>query len=127
MIDALICGRLHGAPVARTSKAGSAFVTGKVRVPMRDGEAIFVSVVGFNENVVRALQALGDGDSVALSGELSASAYVHKDGTARPSLDLLVHAVLSPFALQRRRKAASAATPAAAGDLPFDDELSGVA
>jgi hypothetical protein len=42
MIDTPIAGRLYGAPVARTTKAGKPYCTSKVRVSTRDGEALFL-------------------------------------------------------------------------------------
>ena len=72
---------------------------------VRDGEAYFVNVITFDESAVRALLALSDGDSVALSGELTPKVYQPKDGPARPSLDLLAHAVLTAYHVTRRRQA----------------------
>lgn len=72
MIDALIAGRIHGTPAERTAKNGKPFATAEVRVSTRDGEAIFVNVIAFAEGAVTALLALGDTDSVALTGERTA-------------------------------------------------------
>jgi single-stranded DNA-binding protein len=106
MIDALICGRLYGKPQARTSaKNGHAFVTAKVRTTTASGEGAFVNVVGFSDAVRRALLALSDGDAVAIAGELKVSIYTDKDGVAKPSLDVVAHAVLSEYHVARKRKA----------------------
>jgi single-stranded DNA-binding protein len=121
MLDALIAGRLYGAPASRTTKARRPFATAKVRVSLRDGGTAFVNVIAFAESAVTALLALADGDSVAFAGELTASAYLDKEGVAKPSLDLLAHSVLSAFHVQRRRKAVTESP------LPFDDELPGAA
>jgi hypothetical protein len=128
MIDALIAGRLHGSPKYRTSKSGQRYATAVVRASLRDGTAIFCNVISFAETAVTALLALSEGDSVALSGELTPKVYVPQSGDPRPSLDLLAHAVISPFTVTRRRRAMSAAaiSPAAV-ELPFDDELPGAA
>jgi single-stranded DNA-binding protein len=128
MIDALIAGRVHRKPSEHTAKNGKRFVTAKVRVSTREGGAIFVNVICFEEAAAGALQALGDGDSIALSGEATPGVWTAKDGTARPVLDLLAHAVISPFSVTRKRRAAmaAAASPAAL-ELPFNDELPGVA
>ena len=128
MIDALIAGRVHRKPAEHTAKNGKRFVTTKVRVSTRDGGAIFVNVICFEESAGGALLALGDGDSVALSGEATPGVWMAKDGTARPVLDLLAHAVISPFNVTRKRRAAmaAAATPAFC-ELPFDDDLPGAA
>lgn len=107
VIACLISGRLFGTPVERTSKAGRRFATGKLRVAVADGESVFVSLVAFSGHVVTALLALTDGDSVALAGELKATAFTDKDGAARPSLDLVAHQVLTAYAVGKKRKAVS--------------------
>lgn len=116
MIDALIAGRLFGAPLARTAKTGSQYCTAKVRVGVPDGQAIFATVIAFSQSACAALLALADGDSVALSGELTIGTYAGKDGTARVSLDLKAHAVLTPYHVRRRRAAVRGETEE--GDLP---------
>jgi single-stranded DNA-binding protein len=125
MIDALIAGRLHGKPSGRTASNGNLFATAKVRVPTRDGEALFVNVIAFDENVVSALIGLSEGDSVALSGELTPRAWTDKEGTPRPALDLLAHHLTSPYCVKRKRRAL-AAVPAG-GELPFGDQFPGAA
>jgi single-stranded DNA-binding protein len=128
MIDAVIAGRLYRKPSEHTAKNGRRFITAKVRVSTRDGGAIFVNVICFEEAAAGAPLALADGDSVALSGEATPSVWTAKDGTARAVLDLLAHAVISPFSVTRKRRAVSAAAASpAAVELPFDEELPGVA
>ena len=105
MIDALISGRLHGAPKSRTSANGNPFVTANLRTSTRDGNAIFVNVIAFDAGAISALMALGDGDSVALAGELTPKVYTPQNGEPRPSLDLLAHAVLTEYHVSRKRKA----------------------
>jgi hypothetical protein len=106
MIDVLVQGRLHRAAQQRTSKTGSPFVTATVRVPTKDGGSLFASVICFSTSACQTLLALGDGDPVALSGEATIKLYQPKDGgEPRPSLDLLAHAVLSPYHVKRRREA----------------------
>jgi len=127
MIDALIAGRLHRAARSRTSSSGKCFTTAVVRVPTRDGNAIFVNVICFDEGPADALLALSDGDSVAISGELTPKVYVPPQGEPRPALDLLAHSVISVYHVARRRKSVRAADPNIPGELPFDDELPGAA
>lgn len=104
MIDALIAGKLHGKPQERTGKSGRPFVTARVRTPAGE-ETVFVSVIAFADDVCRSLLALDDGDSVSLSGALTPKAWTDKNGDARPSLDLVAHAVLSVYHIQRKRRA----------------------
>jgi single-stranded DNA-binding protein len=109
MIDALIQGRICGKPAERQSGNGNPYVTVKVRTSTRDGEAHFVNVIAFAEEARAALSALGDGDSIAVSGELTPKVWTDKEGNVRPSLDLLAHAVLTPYHVTRKRQATEAA------------------
>ena len=140
MIDALIHGRLHKAPQARTASNGRRFATANVRTPTKDGTAIFVSVIAFSESAVTALLALEDGDAVALAGELTPKIYTPRDGgEPRPSLDLLAHAILSPYHVKRRREAVAGnrderttdrspthEPPAAPAHEELDDDLANI-
>ena len=105
MIDALIAGRLYGTPCSRVSRVSRTFATAKVRVATSNGESAFISVVAFSDHAIAALLAFSDGDSVALAGALTASAFTDKEGTARPSLDLVAHQVLTAYHVGRKRKA----------------------
>jgi single-stranded DNA-binding protein len=110
VIDALIGGKLYGAPQSRMSKSGATFATAKVRTPMANGENIFINVIAFADAVVIALLALKDGDSVALSGELTPKCWTNKNGETKPALDLVAHNVLTPYDVTRKRKAITEAT-----------------
>jgi single-stranded DNA-binding protein len=130
MIDALISGRLFGTAQPRTSKTGSPFVTCKVRVTHGE-ESIFVSVITFSTTVGKALAALSDGDSIALSGELQPRVWTDKEGNARPALDMTAHNVLTPYHIKRKRDAAaserkseqSTAITVSETGTPFNDEI----
>lgn len=120
MIDALISGRLHGKPTQRTGQSGKPFVTASVRAAAGNGEPLFVSVIAFDEQPRAALLALGDGEAVALSGALTPKVWT-RNGEARPSLDLVAHAVLSAYHVARKRKAsAKPENRAASGELGDD-------
>lgn len=117
MIDALISGRIHGTPTQRTGQSGKAFVTAQVRATAGNGEPLFVSVIAFDEQPRAALLALGDGESVALSGALTPKVWTAKSGETRPSLDLVAHGVLSAYHVTRKRKASpKPGQPADLGD-----------
>jgi single-stranded DNA-binding protein len=109
-IDALVSGVLQAKPQRRTTKAGKPFATATVRSPVRggtDGGAVcFVSVICFDDAAVAALLALDAGDSVSLAGEATPKVYAPAGGEPRASLDLLAHAVVSPYSVQRKRQAA---------------------
>ena len=103
MIDALISGKLYGQPTERTSKSGKPFALAKVRAAGGDGESLFVNVIAFDTAPCTALLALGDGDSVALSGSLTPKVWTDKEGNARPGLDLVAHQVLTAYHVTRKR------------------------
>jgi single-stranded DNA-binding protein len=105
-IDALIVGRLADKPQSRISKSGTTtFVTCKLRTSQASGEVIFLNVIAFSETAKNTLLTLTEGDSAAIAGELRATAYLNKDGAARPSLDLTAFVVTSEYHVQRKRRA----------------------
>ncbi|HRN76602.1 single-stranded DNA-binding protein [Ottowia sp.] len=122
MIDALIAGKLVGAPQQRTGASGKPFVTARVRVPTRDSDAMFASVIAFSNTVQSALMALGDGDSVALSGELTPKTWTDRQGATHPALDVVAHAVLSAYHVTRRREAVKPRKTESAPAGQFDIE-----
>ena len=103
MIDALITGKLHGLPQQRTAKTGRTFTTAKLRVPTGE-DSTFCNVIAFNDEAQAALLALGAGEAVALAGELKVSTWTDKNGTARPSLDLVASKALTQYHLSKRRR-----------------------
>jgi single-stranded DNA-binding protein len=145
VISALIAGRLYGTPQARTGRTGKAFATAKLRVAVGD-ESVFVSVITFRASAIATLTALSDGDSVAMTGELTAKVWTDRNGEAKPALDMVAHAVLTLYALGKKRKAvaqredsqrtdeepqlelpsaasADVAESSAAKELEFDDDI----
>lgn len=105
MIDALISGKIYGTPSEHTSKAGKPYARAKVRVATGAEESIFVSCIAFDADPVNALLALGEGDSVAMSGTLKPGVWTDRQGIAKPSLDMTVHQVLTAYHVQRKRRA----------------------
>ncbi len=121
MIDALIAGRLYGQAEERSGQSGSTFVTCKVRTPTDDGDTIFCNVIAFDDTVRRALLALDDGDSVALSGALTPKVWTDKQGNTRPAVDLIAHAVLTAYHVTRKQQAAQDKSGSQAQDAGLDD------
>jgi len=108
MIDALIAGKIYGQPMQRTGSAsGNPFVVAKVRTAAGDGESIFVNVICFDTDTGHALLALADGDSVAMAGQLTPKVWTDKAGIAKPALDLVCQQLLTPYHVQRKRRAMS--------------------
>ena len=122
MIDALISGKLYGQPTERTSKTGKPFALAKVRAAGGDGESLFVNVIAFDTAPCTALLALGDGDSVALSGSLTPKTWTDKEGNTRPALDLVAHQVLTSYSVTKKRSAMHPPpAPAPAHGRPRDE------
>jgi len=109
MIDALIRGRLVAAPERRQTRTGKDYATARLAATDREGGEHLVLLTAFDEQAATALLALGKGDSVAVAGELSAAVWAPQGKEPRPSLRVLVHQVLAPYSVQRRREAASGA------------------
>lgn len=115
MIEAIITGKLHQRADERTSRGGQPFVTAKVRTAVGEADSLFVNVVAFSESAGAALLALEAGDSLALAGTLKPSAWIDRDGNARPSLDLVATQVMTLYGLKRRRAAVAGAVAGVSG------------
>ncbi|WP_345797164.1 single-stranded DNA-binding protein [Castellaniella sp. MT123] len=105
MIDALIQGKLYGTPKTGIGKNSNPYTTALLRVATAAGDMLMCSVICFDEAAQCVLQALGDGDSVAVTGTLTPKVYQAKDGTSRPALDLVAQAVMTPYQVTRKRQA----------------------
>ncbi len=108
MIDALVSGRLAADPKSGSARSGSRYVTARLWVAFGGEERVSVSVIAFNELVCERLLALGAGESVALTGELTPKVWESPDGP-KASADLKAHAILTPYEVRRRRSAAEPA------------------
>lgn len=118
MIRALISGELAANPQERTGKTGKPFALARVSVPQGEEGRVFCSVIAFEEAAVSRLLQLKAGAAVSLAGALKVGTWQAKDGTARPSLDLVADEVASTT--PRPRKPKAQAGSASAGD-PFGD------
>jgi single-stranded DNA-binding protein len=105
MIDALIAGRLYAKPQRRTDKAGKPYTVARVRVLAPTGENLVFHCVCFTEEIASRLLALNEGDGLAVSGDLKVGTFQGKDGTWRPSLDMVVHGLLTNYEVACRREA----------------------
>ncbi|MDD3328787.1 MAG: single-stranded DNA-binding protein [Zoogloea sp.] len=104
MIRALIVAELANTPQERTGKIGKPFALARVSVPQGEEGRIFCSVIAFNDDAVARLLQLKAGASVALAGTLKVSTWQAKDGTTRPSLDLVADEVATTTPRPRKRK-----------------------
>ena len=129
MIDALVSGSLIAAPQEKTGASGRLFVQCRLRVPVADGESVFVLATAFDTDVRRALAALGAGDPVCLAGPLKLGVWQPPDGgEARVNASVVVNALVSPYHVRRKRDAmretpARAAQPVPAGGEMGEDQL----
>lgn len=105
MIDGLIGGKIYGKPASRAGQSGKTFWTCKVRTPTTGSESLFVNVITFQESVGTALLALEEGDSVSLAGALTPKVWTPPGGEPRPVLDMVAHAVTTPYHVNRKRQA----------------------
>lgn len=114
MIDTLISGRVRGAPTFRTASNGTPFASFRLAAADRNGVSVLCSCVVFSATAYAAVQALEDGDSVAVSGEAEVSAWAGSNGEQRTGLSVMVHGVLTPYHMGRKRKSVNG--NAAGGD-----------
>ncbi len=123
MIDALVRAKIYQPARERLAAAtGRPFVTGKALASVGEGASVFVNLVAFDETACAALMALDAGDAVALAGTLKPGAWLDREGNARPAVDMVVQAVVSPYAARRKQAALQAAVattvPGAASAMP---------
>ena len=110
-INALVLGTLLTQPTQRTSQRGASFVTCRVRVASAgtgDSDSVVANCIAFDESTQRELLALSTGEQLAASGTIKVGVWTPADGPARPSVDMVVGKLLTPYSVSRRRKAAQA-------------------
>ena len=105
MINGLVAGKLLGPAEPRRDKAGKPFAVAKVLAASGDGETLIVNVIAFESAVCAALQALGEGEPLALAGGLSPRVWTDKQGNTRPALDMVAHRVLTAYDASNTRSA----------------------
>lgn len=105
MIEALVTGILVDLAEQRQGKNETTFVLAKVKATPADGESLIVNVIAFATEACAALLALGEGDTLALSGTLTPKVWTDKQGNTRPALDMVASQVLSVYHADRKRAA----------------------
>ncbi len=120
MIRALISGELSANPQERTGRNGRPFALARVSVLQGEDGRVFCSVICFQDEAAGRLLQLKAGAAVSLAGALKVGTWQAKDGTARPSLDLVADEVASTTPRPRKPKAQAGGAPAGDpfGDLP---------
>ena len=125
MIRALVSGRLHDAPQARTSQSGNPFTTGKLRADGKDGATVWTSIIAFGELGER-LATLPAGAALSVSGRAEVNAWLDKNGEPRAGLSVVVEELATLRGKPRlpsesrppSRRPARQPEPAG---IPFDD------
>jgi single-stranded DNA-binding protein len=97
MINGLIMGTLFGEVEMREGKNATRFAVAKVKAACTDGETVLVNVIAFNADTCKALMALEDGDTLAMSGSLTPKVWSDKQGNTRAALDMVVSKVMVAY------------------------------
>ena len=108
MIDALVSGRLASEPKQGATRTGGTYVTARLWVDAGQEDRLSVSAITFDPAACEALLALTTGDAIAVAGELTPKVWTDREGAARPTADMRVHAVLSAYHVRRKRRAVAA-------------------
>ncbi|CAG4924643.1 single-stranded DNA-binding protein [Paraburkholderia saeva] len=80
MIDGLVSGSLVRLPQEKTGASGRSFTQCRLRVPVTDGESLFVLAIAFDDDVRRSLCALTAGDSVSIAGPMRIGTWTPPQG-----------------------------------------------
>lgn len=92
-MHALIIGILHDAPAMKTGKTGAAYTTGKIRDDSTDPSA-WVSIICFDKHAI-TLAECTKGESVSVSGKLTAGIFTPPGGEARINLSLTCDSIIT--------------------------------
>lgn len=121
MIDGLVSGRIFGKPENRTGRKESRYVAARIIVTTEQ-QKITAHVIAFDEHAQRALLALDDGDAVCVAGTLTPKLHEDKNGTIKPALDVIAHAVLSAYHVRHKRQNIHDIQEDSHGDSDLDSE-----
>ena len=122
MIDAMIQGRLRGAPELRKSAAGREWVKACLSAAESSGDYRLIHLAAFDDAPMRVLLGLADGLTVCVVGQLKAdSTYTDKHGEIKPSLSLVVQQALSVHQAARKRGTRGGEKPTAGHSAHSDD------
>jgi single-stranded DNA-binding protein len=104
-IDVLLSGRMAKPAEQRTARTGSTYALAQVIVPTEGEESVLCSCIAFSRSAVEALLALDRGEAVSLAGKAKMNVW-ERDGETKVGLNITVDAVLTPYHVQRKRRAA---------------------
>lgn len=105
-LDVLITGHMVKPAQQREAANGKPFALAQVSVPTEGGESLLASCIAFSRSAVDALLALDKGDAVSLVGRAKLSGWTGSDGATKHGLNVTVDAVLTVYAIRKKRAAA---------------------
>jgi single-stranded DNA-binding protein len=119
MIRALIGGKLFRAPERRTSQSGKPFATAKMTTKQEDGEAVFVSLICFDTELVERLAGIQEGAALAVVGRVTMTTYQAKDGSTKAGMDMVVEELAALAKKPRKPRARRGTQQPGAGDVDW--------
>ncbi len=102
MIAALVSGKLVSEPTQRVGASGKPYTLARVGVST-EGEDCLVSLIAFGA-AGEQLAGLSKGDSISVTGRAKVTKWTKGD-EHRAGLAITVDALLTPYHLQRKRRA----------------------
>lgn len=103
MIDVLIQGRIRGTVTIKPTQQGKDYAIFRLSTTDKNGDSILCGCITFEAAAVEAVQRLGDGDSVAVSGSAAPHSWRDRQGVERLGLDVHVYQAMSPYHAARKR------------------------
>lgn len=103
MIDVLIQGRIRGGVTIKPNQQGKDYAIFRLSTTDKNGELLLCGCITFDAAAVEAVQRLGNGDPVAVSGEASIHSWRDRNGVERLGMDVTVHQAMSPHHAGRKR------------------------
>jgi single-stranded DNA-binding protein len=91
---AIVSGAVFKAPLEKTSAAGRSYVLATIVEKIGDKKR-WIKAFIFNEAACAEVRRLGDGDPIAVAGEIDADVYAPDGGEPRVNWRVTVDAVLS--------------------------------
>lgn len=78
---------------------------------MHDGTMIVVSVSAFEPEPMATLLVMNEGEAVSIAGPLTLGTWTDTEGNLRPTAAMLAMHCLTPYAVNKKRKAQPEALP----------------
>jgi hypothetical protein len=104
-VDVIVQGRLRGTMEIKNPR-GKSYATFVMYAIDQKGASVRINCITFIGAVIEKICILEEGDSIAITGEISIGTWIGSDGIARQGLDVTVHTAKSAYhmAMGSRRK-----------------------